>query len=83
VGEMTDRVVASLLERRPTKRCSRRACRSLRSLWRPQLNASTLARPGGRIRLGESDSSPHDMEARVVRARYVIALRNGRGVATA
>jgi len=28
----------------PTRRCSRRACRSLRSLWRPQLNAGTLAR---------------------------------------
>ncbi len=26
----------------PTRRCSRRACRSLRSLWRPQLNAGTL-----------------------------------------
>ena len=29
--------------RRPTRRCSRRACRSLRSLWRPQLNAGTLS----------------------------------------
>jgi hypothetical protein len=39
-------------------RCSRRACRSLRSLWRPQLNAGTLARLlGGPVSKSEDQSA--------------------------